>query len=83
MIYITSIWVAFIKWYLEDMEYESKYSRALISFAILYIKMILLNYLISDHFNSKPWPSTNAANQGPNPKLSTCENRTAWNWVLQ
>lgn len=82
MSYITNIRLVFIKWYLEDLEYELEYSRSL-SFAIVYIKMILLNYLISDHLNTKPWPSTNAANQGPNPKLSTCENRTAWSRVLQ
>lgn len=26
----------------------------------------------------KPWAYRNAANQGPKPKLSTCENETAW-----
>lgn len=50
MSYITSIRVALIKWFLKDLEHESEYSRALITFLILYMEMVLL----SDHLNMKP-----------------------------
>lgn len=59
------------------MEHESEHTRSLSTFPFLYMEMILLKYLISDHLNMKLGPYRNAANQGPNPKLSTCENGTA------